>query len=73
VDGADSKVLTGDYMQDRLLNGTTGWRPFAIVLDVPQEAVAIQFGLRLAGSGQIWVDGVTIEAVSASVPVTSKG
>jgi erythromycin esterase len=72
VDGTDGKTLSGDYMQDRLVKGTTDWQPFAIVLDVPTESAAIHFGLLLAGSGQIWVDDVTIQPVSTSVPVTSK-
>ncbi len=70
VNGADGRTLAGDNMQDRALRGTTDWTPLEVVLDVPAGAESIAFGALLEGSGTVWVDDVSLEAVDASVPVT---
>lgn len=62
-----------DNMQDRPIKGTTDWTRVAIVLDVPQEAKAIAFGLLLHGKGQVWMDDLKFEVVTLDVPVTGQG
>jgi erythromycin esterase len=59
VSGA-GKVDSFDYMLDRSLQGTTGWTPFTILLDVPQDASAIRFGLLLRGRGQLWATNLEV-------------
>jgi hypothetical protein len=70
VDGADKSGLAFDNMQKRALKGTADWKQYAIVLDVPDDAAAIAFGVLLAGKGQVWVDDFQFEAVDSKVPVT---
>lgn len=60
VSGPKGKVESQDYMLDRSLQGTTDWTPFAIRLDVPQEARAITFGLFLRGSGRLWATNLEV-------------
>lgn len=70
IDGA-SEVLASDYMEARPIRGTSDWTQYALVLDVPRNAVGITFGFSLVGSGQVWLDDLAIEVVDANdVPTT---
>ena len=62
--------LGHDDMHDRPIIGTTDWKRYDLVLDVPAEAQALMYGMTLAGKGQVWFDGVKVEVVGADVPVT---
>jgi hypothetical protein len=72
VDGPKG-ALAFDNMGNRPIKGTTDWRKYDVVLDVPATAVAVMYGLNLRGKGQAWFDGVTLEPVGTEVPVTSVG
>ena len=54
---------------DQPIKGTTGWQERSVVLDVPQDATAIAFGVIDQGAGQVWVDRMALETVGADVPV----
>lgn len=71
VDGEDRKVLAFDNMDSRPVSGTTDWKRYDIVLDVPQGSVDIAFGFFLAQGGKVWADNFKLEKVDASVPVTA--
>ncbi len=71
VDGTRSEVLGFDNMQDRPINGTTGWAPYSVVLDVSELADAIAFGVLLSGKGKVWIDNASFEVVDNSVPTTN--
>jgi hypothetical protein len=60
-------------MGDRAIKGTTDWKQYEVVLDVPKEGAAqIYFGVLLAGKGQVWVDDFKFEAVDNSVKTTGR-
>lgn len=59
-----------DNMQDRPIKGTTGWQNYKVVLDVPQDATGIAFGILLSGSGTVWLNSVKFEPVKSDVPLT---
>jgi hypothetical protein len=63
------KPLTRDNMGNRMVKGTSGWVACTIVLDVPQEAERIFFGIYV-NKGTVWADDLKFEIVDASVPVT---
>ena len=67
------ETVAFDNMQDRSIKGTNGWREYAIVLDVPQNATGIFFGVLLTGSGAVWMNSVKIEPVGPEVPITGSG
>ncbi|HEY8088540.1 MAG TPA: hypothetical protein VIF09_11860, partial [Polyangiaceae bacterium] len=46
------------------------WATHAIVMDVPATAVAIEYGVGLAGPGRLWLDGAKAEAVGDDVPLS---
>jgi len=67
---SSSRQLTLDNMQDRLIKGTTGWQKYEVVLDVPQDATGIFFGVLLDGPGAVWLNSAKFEVVGADVPTT---
>jgi hypothetical protein len=59
-----------DGINDRSITGTTDWKKYEIVLDVPNNASNIAFGALLSGTGQIWFDNINFEIVDSSVQTT---
>lgn len=72
VDGQPGKpALAFDNMDSRPVRGSTEWKRYEIVLDVPQESTALVFGFFLSGGkGQAWADSFRLEKVGLDVPVT---
>jgi hypothetical protein len=71
VDQAGSKKpLAFDNMSNRAVKGTTDWKKYEIVLDVPAQASNIAYGALLHATGQIWFDNLSFEVVDTSVPTT---
>jgi hypothetical protein len=68
--GATPTSLAFDNMQDRAIKGTTDWTRYEIVLDVPEAAQRLAFGILLAGAGQVWMDDLRFEVVPATVRTT---
>jgi AraC family transcriptional regulator len=69
VDNAVSTVRF-DNMQTRPIVGTTDWKDYSVVLDVPAGAVRISFELLDVGQGEACLNDVAFEIVSAAVPTT---
>lgn len=72
VDGPEKAILAFDNMDSRSVSGTTDWKRYEIVLDVPEASVDIAFGFFLAGGGKAWADNFKLEKVDATVPTTSR-
>lgn len=70
ADGDNNNVVAFDNMQDRAVTGTTPWKNYSIVLDIPENAASMYMGLLLAGSGTLWINGIKLEVVGNDVPVT---
>lgn len=60
----------GWNMVENPIRGTTGWKRYECVIDVPQNTLGIQFGIDLNGKGKVWVDGFKFEVVGKDVPLT---
>jgi hypothetical protein len=72
VDQVNSQVpLSFDNMQDRAIKGTTGWKKYEIVLDVPENTSMLAYGALLSGTGQIWFANLTFEIVDNAVKLHS--
>jgi hypothetical protein len=71
IDGPGNEVLGFDNMDSRPITGSSGWKRYEVVLDVPQTATNIAFGFFLWGSGTVWADEFKLERVDASVAVTA--
>jgi hypothetical protein len=68
VDGPQQRMLVFD---SRPISGTSDWHRYDIDLYVPDESVAISFGILLQGKGKVYLDEVTFDAVPATVETTS--
>lgn len=73
VEKANSQQsLSFDNMHNRPIVGTTDWKKYEIVLDVPANASKISYGALVKGTGQIWFGNLAFEVVDTSVPTTGK-
>lgn len=72
VDGKDKTGLAFDNMQERAIKGTSDWKRYEIVLDIPADAEEIYFGILLAGKGQVWIDDVNFAVVGNDVKTTGR-
>jgi hypothetical protein len=70
VDGPDGETMSFDNMGSRPITGTTEWRQYRIVLDVPETADLIALGVLLQGPGRVWIDDVEVERVTSDIPTT---
>jgi hypothetical protein len=70
VDGPQGEPLAFDNMENRALKGTGDWQKYEIVLDVPESAQEVAFGLLINGAGQVWMDDLGFEVVGKDVPTT---
>jgi hypothetical protein len=70
IDGKEKTGLAFDNMMTRPVKGTTDWKKYDVVLDVPDDAGEIYFGFLVAGKGRGWVDDITLEVVDKDVPTT---
>ncbi len=60
VDGVSGKELGFDNMYDRPITGTTGWKEYSIVLDVPEDAKYLAYGFMVGGEGKAWMKDFTL-------------
>jgi beta-lactamase regulating signal transducer with metallopeptidase domain len=73
VDGENGKILAFDNMSDRPIKGTTDWKEYSVVLDVPETATALAYGIFVSGSGAgtAWLNDVQLIEVGSGVKSTN--
>jgi hypothetical protein len=54
---------------DKPMKGTMVWERRSVVLDVPQDANVISLGVISSGTGETWIDQLSVEVVGNDVPV----
>jgi WD40 repeat protein len=69
--GDGARSLAFDNMIDRRIKGTSEWKKYEIVLDVPESSQSISLGFGMNGKGQVWVDDFQFEIVGQEVPTTA--
>jgi hypothetical protein len=68
---ADGELLVNNAMISvRPIHGTTDWREYKIVQDIPEDATRIFLSAGLFCSGEMWTDGFQAGIVGSDVPVT---
>ncbi len=70
VDGLEKTAVAFDNMMKRPIKGSTDWTKYTIVLDVPEDAAVLAFGVLMAGKGQVWIDDLKFEPVGRDVETT---
>ena len=74
VDKKNSKgSLAFDNMSNRKIKGTTEWTRYEIVLDVPDAASNLAYGVLITGAGQVWFDELKFEIVDDTAKTTGDG
>ena len=73
IDGAGNppKMLGFDNMQNRPIKGTTNWKKYDVVLDVPSDSKSVNFGVLLTGTGEIRISDLNFEVVDKNVSTTN--
>lgn len=71
VDRKYDEVLAFDNMADRPIRGTVDWKRHEIVLDVPEDAERLAFGILIEGTGKAWVSDISFEVVEVTTPITN--
>jgi hypothetical protein len=66
------KRLAFDNMYNRGITGTSDWKKYEVVLDVPPTATNIAFGILLADAGEVWLSDAKLESVASDIPVTNQ-
>ncbi len=66
----EKTTVAFDNMGNRPIKGTQTWKQCDVVLDVPDGATGIFFGILLSGSGEVWMNDVNLDIVGKDVPVT---
>ena len=56
---------------NRGVTGDTDWTTHHVVLDIPDEAKVISYGVFLEGPGKVWIDDARIEVVTEEMPTTA--
>ena len=69
VDG-DAGFLAFDNMGDRPIVGTTDWKQYSVVLDIPVGSRRVVYGALLSGAGTLWISKPRVEVVGSEVAVT---
>src|SRR5262249_7762207 len=71
---ADGKsgVLAFDNMESRAIPGDTDWTQNAVVLDIPEETININFGALFSGEGKAWFDDLQVEIDGKAFDTTDK-
>jgi hypothetical protein len=71
IDDENGKQSEFDNMQNRPIKGTTNWKKYEIVLDIPENSRTINYGVLLGGDGEVWFDNFELKEVDKNVPVTN--
>jgi hypothetical protein len=69
VDNRAGRSVAFYNSYDKPIKGTADWQERSVVLDVPQDAGMIVFGVINNGKGQVWIDRLGFEQVGQDVPV----
>jgi hypothetical protein len=70
ADDGSGAVVAFQNTFRRGLSGTSPWTAEILVIDVPETADSIFYGVSLSGSGMLWVDSADFNIVDKIVAVT---
>lgn len=67
-----NRTLALDNMSDRRITGSKDWREVSLVLDIPNNAESVSYGVLLEGRGQVWFETPTFHIVDLTVNTTNR-
>lgn len=56
-------IVAQNFMNDKLVKGTTGWTRYTLTLRIPEGAGRVEVGAMLEGKGSLWLDDAVLEFV----------
>ena len=68
----EKKTLAFDNMSDRRIRGTHDWQEVSLVLDIPDDAKTVSYGIMLEGKGKVWFEQPEFEVVDLTVRTTER-
>ncbi|MBX7255692.1 MAG: hypothetical protein K1Y02_04975 [Candidatus Hydrogenedentes bacterium] len=72
IDGPSNTTLGFDNMNNRPIDGRTDASPYAISLQVPQEAVRVAYGVLATGAGTTWFGPLALTATDGEQAATRR-
>lgn len=72
ADSAGQPGTAFDNMSDRPLQGSFGWRPAQVVLDIPADTTTLSFGFLLGSPGRLQATQFQLEIVTGATAVTGQ-
>lgn len=74
IDPLEGRLLRFDNLMarkaDGALQGSFGWTERSIVLDVPDEAASVHYGVLLKGAGDLWARRFRLAPAEADAAIT---
>lgn len=71
VEDVDESALSMSTMEKNPVKGTSVWKKYSLVLDVPEKACSVMIGCAQTGPGKTWISNLTLESVTSAVKTTS--
>ncbi|MBS2004449.1 MAG: hypothetical protein JST44_23270 [Cyanobacteria bacterium SZAS LIN-5] len=71
VEDADESPLSMSTMEKNPAKGTSTWKKYSLVLDVPKNACSVMIGCAQTGPGKTWISNLSLEPVSRNVKTTA--
>jgi hypothetical protein len=68
--GFNANGSAGIVGERAAVRGTTPWKRYELVMEVPADAGWVGFWLTMRGAGTLWADDFSVEQVSSGVPLT---
>ena len=62
--------LAFSFGRDKMIKGNSEWKRTEIVIDIPESAMGLAFGVMLNGRGRAPIDDVKFDVVERTVPTT---
>lgn len=66
------RTLSFDNMSERRIEGTQDWTEVSLVLDIPEEATSVSYGILLEGEGKVWFHEPKFRIVDLTVQTTER-
>ena len=66
------RTLAFDNMSERRIEGTQDWIEVSLVLDIPEDATSVSYGILLEGDGKVWFHEPKFRIVDLTVKTTER-
>ena len=61
-----------DNMRQRPIKGTTDWKNYNLVIDIPKGSISIVIAMDMDSTGKAWIANLKLEEVDTTIALTGK-